>query len=120
MPLQRLGGGAVRPALLAVQPQANQPAAAHHRDGGKLPFQAAVADLGFVQQRHIEGIVRPRHDLAGHGVRPLAHLPAIAAVDHHRADLRRRSLQEALDVGPLGEVHEPADVPGVLSGAPAK
>ncbi len=120
MPLQSLGGGAVRAALFAVEPQAHQPPAAHHRDGRELAFEAAAVQLALVQHRDVEGIVGTGRHLGREGVGALAHLAPVAAIDHRGANPRRRGLQEAFDVRPLGEDHEPAEVPGLWIGAPAK
>ncbi len=120
MPLESVGGGAVGAALLAVESQANQAAAAHHRDSGELTLQPSALDLGLIEHGHVEGVVGPGGHLAGEGVGAFAHLATVAAVDHRGADLRRRGPQETLDVRPLGNDHDPADVPGVLIGAPAK
>ena len=120
MPFQGVRGGAVWTAFLAVEPQAHQPASAHHRYGGKLAFQPAAVEFTLVQHSDVEGVVRAGRHLAGQGVGALAHLTAVAAIDHRGADPRRGGLQKALDVGPLGEDHDPAEVPGLWIGAPAK
>ncbi len=121
MTLQGLGGSLVGAGLLAVEPEAHQPPAAHHRDGRQFALQPRpVVELAIGEQGHVEGIVGADSDLGRQDIATLAHLAAVAAVDHHRADLAGRGPEEALDLGPLGEDHEPAEVPGVLTGAPAK
>ena len=96
------------PGLVAVDPQAHQPAAAHQRQGRQLALQPAgvAVDVGVGQPGGRRRGRRDRSvDLGGQRVGALAHLAAVAAVDQRGADLLGRGAQEALDVGPLGEDH---------------
>ena len=107
MGLKRFGRRPVDWGALVGQFQPHQPPAAGERLGGKLSIEHGriAIDIGLGQPRHVEGVIRARRRRRGQTIGALAHLAAIAPVDHHGAHALGRLVEETFDVGAAAEDH---------------
>ena len=109
MPLERLGGDAVRTGALGRKSEPHEAATAHQRIGHQLAGQAprVVVEVAVGDEGDVERVVWPRRHLLGQTLGALAHHAEIAAEDQRGADAGLGRAQELLGVLATAKQHQP-------------